>query len=78
MLFASQTQQRMFSKEGRPPPPRGDDKYVSEDERDEFESDRRFSNFVLFSGTLALGVLFMMSSVMANKRKKSVQERDQL
>jgi hypothetical protein len=37
---------------------------VSDDEDgDKFDSDRRFSNFVLFGGTLALGIIFMASSV---------------
>ena len=39
------------------------DKYVSDDEKDDFESDRRFSNFVLFAGTLALGAILMVSNV---------------
>jgi cytochrome oxidase Cu insertion factor (SCO1/SenC/PrrC family) len=39
-------------------------KYQSDDENQEFDSDRRFSNFMLFSGTIALACAMMASSVM--------------
>lgn len=39
------------------------DKYVSDEEKDDFDSDRRFSNFILFAGTLALAALLMFSNV---------------
>ena len=40
-----------------------DDKYVSDEEGADFESDRRFSNFVLFAGALTLGAILMVSNV---------------
>ena len=40
------------------------DGYVSDEEGGEFDSDRRFSNFILFAGVLALGGILMASNVM--------------
>jgi len=50
---------------------------VSDDEDyDKFESDRRFSNFVLFGGALSLAMIFMASSVMQQQRaSKNNQEK---
>ena len=44
------------------------EKYKSDDETKEFESDKRFSNFVLFAGTIALGCIFMASNVLHTRR----------
>ena len=43
----------------------GDDEggYISDEDGQEFESDRRFSNFILFAGFLSLGGLLMASNV---------------
>ena len=55
---------RQFS-EGKGNGPENDDgKFQSDDEGQDFESDRRFSNFVLFAGSLTLGCLLMASNVM--------------
>jgi len=43
--------------------------YVSDDDDQQFESDRRFSNFILFTGAFALGVLFMASNVMQMRKQ---------
>ena len=65
---------RNFSMPGGGPPGGGskneDDGYVSDDENRDFESDRRFSNFVLFAGCLALGAILMASNVKSQKRKQ--------
>lgn len=45
-----------------------DDGYVSDEDGKEHDSDRRFSNFILFSGCLALGGILMASNVMQLKR----------
>ena len=47
----------------KPDGPQNDDKYVSDEEGAEFDSDRRFSNYVLFAGALALGAVLMVSNV---------------
>jgi hypothetical protein len=47
--------------------------YVSEDEGDDkFDSDRRFSNYILFAGGLSLFLIFMASNVM--KTTKSAKK----
>ena len=69
-----QAVQRMqFSGPGGQPggQPGGDeDGYGSDGEKKEFESDRRFSHFVLFVGALALGGAFMYSNVMSAQKAK--------
>lgn len=42
--------------------------YVSDEDGKEHESDRRFSNFILFAGCLGLGGILMASNVMQLKR----------
>ena len=59
----------------KPDGPQNDDKYVSDEEGAEFDSDRRFSNYVLFAGALALGAVLMVSNV--NQLKKSNQKDQQ-
>jgi len=44
------------------------DGYVSDEEGQSFDSDRRFSNFVLFGGVLALGAALMASNVRHMKK----------
>ncbi len=40
----------------------------SDDDDTTFESDRRFSNFILFTGAFALGVALMASNYMQQKK----------
>ena len=56
---------RHFSNENRGGGNQNDpnDGYVSDEEGQSFDSDRRFSNFVLFGGVLALGAALMASNV---------------
>jgi hypothetical protein len=46
------------------PDQKDDGKFASDDEGADFESDRRFSNFVLFAGALTMSCLLMASNVM--------------
>jgi hypothetical protein len=65
------------------PPPRGgpgpksegDAGYTTEEEGASFESDRKFSNFILFSGAIALGILFMVSNVLHLKKEKEGKQQ---
>ena len=63
---------------GSPPPggPGGDDKggYTTEEEGASFESDKRFSNFVLFTGAFALAILFMVSNVLHLKKERDAKQ----
>ena len=64
-------------------PPGGDGEkdegmYVSDDESaDKFDSDRRFSNFVLFAGSLSLFMIFMASSVKQSQKSKKTDVEKQ-
>ena len=66
---------RQFSTPGGPPPGgsqnnnNGNDGYVSDEEGGDFDSDRRFSNFILFGGFLALGGILMASNVVHLQKK---------
>lgn len=54
-------------------PPDPNDKspgYFSDEDAASFQSDRKFSNFILFTGAFALFVIYMYSSVMDVKRKR--------
>lgn len=53
--------------------------YGSDDEnnKEEFESDKRFSNFVLFVGAMALGGAFMYSNVMSMQKAKQRTENEE-
>ena len=44
--------------------------FTSDEEGQSFDSDRKFSNFVLFTGVLALGILFMVSNVLQVKKQR--------
>ena len=47
-----------------------DDGYVSDEDNKDFDSDRRFSNFILGCAMLALGGILMATNVMHLKRQK--------
>lgn len=49
--------------------------YFSDEDNTSFQSDRKFSNFVLFTGAFALFVLYMYSNVMGvvKKREQKIQ-----
>jgi protein SCO1 len=49
--------------------------YKTDDDGAEFESDRRFSNFILLIGTLALGGILMFSNVMHQRRQQAKVDR---
>jgi hypothetical protein len=51
--------------DGSPPENGG---YTSDEDGASFDSDRKFSNFILFTGALALGILFMVSNVLLLKK----------
>jgi hypothetical protein len=44
--------------------------YISDEDTASFQSDRKFSNFILFTGAIALMGIYMYSNVMSLKRKK--------
>lgn len=46
----------------------GDDGYTTEEDGATFESDRRFSNFVMFLGSFIMVVIFAASNVVSLKR----------
>jgi hypothetical protein len=48
----------------------GDGYESGEEGKKEFESDKRFSNFVLFGGALAMVTLLMASNVQQAKRER--------
>jgi len=56
-----------------------EDGYASdgEDGKKQFESDKRFSNFVLFGGALAMITLLMTSNVKQSKRERERQQKAQ-
>ena len=67
------TQAPVRSFSNRPPGGGGggdQDGYVSDEESGDFDSDRRFSNFVLFAGILSLAGILAASNVMQVKRQK--------
>jgi protein SCO1/2 len=47
--------------------------YTTEEEGASFESDRKFSNYILFAGSFALAVLFMAANVMHLKRERDAK-----
>jgi hypothetical protein len=60
---------------GPTPGPGGEDKggYTTEEEGASFESDKKFSNFVLFTGAFALAILFMVSNVLHLKKEREAK-----
>jgi len=64
---------------GMPPPGgkgpgSGDGGYTTDEEGASFDSDRRFSNFILFTGSFALIMLFLASNVMHLKKEKEAKQ----
>ena len=53
-----------------PPDPTDTSAYGDEEDEASFESDRKFSNFILFTGAFALMVIYGYSSVMNVKKAK--------
>lgn len=47
--------------------------YTTDEDGTNFESDRRFSNFILFTGAFALVILFMASNVMHMKKEREAK-----
>ena len=47
--------------------------YTTEEEGATFESDRKFSNYVLFIGAFALVALFMVSNVLHLKKERDAK-----
>lgn len=47
--------------------------YTTEEEGASFESDRKFSNFILFTGAFALVILFMVSNVIHLKKEREAK-----
>lgn len=53
-----------------PPDPTDKSGYYSDEDSTSFQSDRKFSNFVLFTGALVLIVIYIYSNVMSIKKKR--------
>ena len=53
---------------------------MTDEDGNNFDSDRRFSNFILFAGILSLGALLMASNVqqMKRQRDREANEKQQL
>ncbi len=49
--------------------------YTGDEYGQSIDSDRRFSNFILFSGALALAILFMESNVLHIKIEKEAKAK---
>lgn len=47
--------------------------YTTDEDGSSFESDKRFSNFILFAGALALAIIFMASNVMHLKKEREAK-----
>jgi len=54
----------------QPPDPTDKSGYYSDEDSTSFSSDRKFSNFILFTGTLALIIIYMYSNVQSIKKKR--------
>jgi len=52
----------------------GQEGYTTEEEGASFESDRKFSNYILFAGAFALVVLFMASNVLHLKKERDAKQ----
>lgn len=53
-----------------PPDPTDTSGYYSDEDSTSFQSDRKFSNFILFTGAFALLLIYMYSNVQSIKRKR--------
>lgn len=53
-----------------PPSPTDTSGYYSDEDNASFQSDRKFSNFILFTGAFALLVIYVYSNVMSIKKKR--------
>jgi protein SCO1 len=62
---------------GGPGGPEGgpDGGYSTDEEGKEFESDRRFSNYIMFIGSFTMMVIFMMANVVQLKRQKEEKKK---
>jgi hypothetical protein len=49
--------------------------YTTDEDGSNFESDKRFSNFILFSGVLALAIIFMASNVLHLKKERESKQK---
>lgn len=49
--------------------------YTTEEEGASFESDKKFSNFILFTGAFALAILFMVSNVLHLKKEREAKSQ---
>lgn len=49
--------------------------YTTEEEGASFESDKKFSNFILFTGAFTLAILFMVSNVMHLKKEREAKAK---
>ena len=62
---------------GKPPSDKGsahtDGGYTTDEDGPSFDSDRRFSNFILFTGAFALAILFMVSNVLHIKKEREAK-----
>ena len=54
----------------QPPDPTDTSGYYSDEDQTSFTSDRKFSNFVLFTGAFALMLIYMYSNVQSIKKKR--------
>lgn len=56
--------------------PGGEDQggYTTDEDGASFDSDRRFSNFILFTGAFTLAMLFMASNVMHMKKEREAKQ----
>jgi hypothetical protein len=50
-----------------------DSGYTTDEDGTSFESDKRFSNFILFTGAFALAILFMVSNVLHIKKERDAK-----
>lgn len=50
--------------------PDNNDGYETEEDGKTFESDRRFSNFIMFLGSFSMVIIFAISNVVHLKRQK--------
>lgn len=56
-------------------PPGGNDGYETEEDGKTFESDRRFSNFIMFLGSFSMIIIFAISNVVHLKRQKENEKK---